>query len=149
MNRKNSSGAGLFMMEMILAVFFFILCASTCILVFVKADSMSRLARDTNNGVLAAESVAEVWKKEGTDGLDARFHARTEAGQTEIRWDKGWNAVEKESSAAYLGEMFWEMRDGLETARIVIRRADGRTELFSMTAARFLPGQGSLEDGIR
>lgn len=139
MNRKNSSGAGMFMMEMIVAVFFFILCASTCILVFVKADSMSRLAKDTNNGVLAAESVAEVWKEEGGDGLGARFHARTTAGRIQICWDQGWNAVEGEASAAYLGDMFWEERDGLETARIVIRRADGRTELFSMTAARYLP----------
>lgn len=142
MNRKNSSGAGMFMMEMIVAVFFFILCASTCILVFAKADSMSRFAKDTNNGVVAAESMAEVWKAEGTSGLDIRFHAQIDHDQARILWDREWNAVLDEMTAEYIGELSWEADGRLETAQILIRRADGKTELFSMTAARYLPDNG-------
>lgn len=78
-NRKNSSGAGLFLMEMIMAVFFFILCASTCIMVFVKADGMSRTARDINRSVVEAESIAEVWKLRGAEGLQAQFGAQPAA----------------------------------------------------------------------
>lgn len=74
MNRKQHSGV--FMMEMIMVVFFFILCASICILVFVRADRMSRQADDLNQGVLAAQSVAEVWKAEAFDGLKTRFQAQ-------------------------------------------------------------------------
>ena len=70
MRRKQHSG--IFMMEMIMVVFFFILCASICILVFVKADRMSRDAADLNQSVLIAQSVAEVWKLEGTEGLKQR-----------------------------------------------------------------------------
>lgn len=145
MNKKNSSGAGMFMLEMIAAVFFFILCAAICIRVFVKADSMSRLAKDTNNGVLAAESVAEVWKVKGPEGLSGRFHAQAGDGQVLLCWDREWNAVADAADAAYQGELSWSGEAGLETARIVIRRADGKgtgTELFDMTAARYVPDRG-------
>lgn len=142
MNKKNSSGAGMFMMEMIVAVFFFILCASTCILVFVKADSMSRLARDTNSGVLAAETVAEVWKAEGVDGLTARLHGQTEADQVTICWDREWHPVPGGAEAAFVGVLSWEAQDGLETAQIAVSRADGGTELFAMSAARYLGETG-------
>lgn len=73
MSRKQHSG--IFMMEMIMVVFFFILCASVCILVFVKGDRMSRDAADLNQSVLIAQSVAEVWKLEGPEGLKQRFGA--------------------------------------------------------------------------
>lgn len=39
MNRR--SGSGIFLMEMMVVVFFFMLCASTCILAFAKSDRMS------------------------------------------------------------------------------------------------------------
>ena len=74
MKNKRDSGTALFLMEMIAVVCFFILCASVCILVFVRANNLSRLARDTNQASLAAESVAEIWKAEAEDGLAARFH---------------------------------------------------------------------------
>lgn len=139
MNKKDGSGAGVFMMEMLMAVFFFILCASVCILVFVKADSMSRLARDTGSGVLAAESVAEVWKAEGVSGLSDRFQAKAEAGQVSIYWDKAWTAVSEETEAAFGGVLSWEAEAGLETAQIAVFCMDqSKRELFSMTAARYL-----------
>lgn len=140
MNKKNRSGAGLFMMEMTVAVFFFILCASTCILVFVKADTMSRLARDTNSGVMAAESMAEVWKTEGTDGLVVRLDAQADGKRVEVFWDKNWNTVSGEADAAYKGELVWEAQDGLENAQIMVSRMDGK-ELFSMTVSRYLRDQ--------
>ncbi len=145
MNKKNSSGAGIFMLEMIAAVFFFILCAAVCIRVFVKADSMSRLAKDTNNGVLAAESVAEVWKAKGPEGLSGRFHAQPWEARALLCWDWEWTAVADAADAVYQGELAWTGEAGLETARIVIRRADEKgagTELFDMTAARYVPDRG-------
>ncbi len=70
MSRKQHSG--IFMMEMIIVVFFFILCSSVCILVFVKGDRMSRDAADLNQSVLIAQSVAEVWAG-GTGGAETAF----------------------------------------------------------------------------
>ena len=59
--KKSGLGTSVFMMEMIVVVFFFSLCAAVCILLFVKADHMSRLAADTNQAVTKAESIAEIF----------------------------------------------------------------------------------------
>ena len=73
MRNRSDSGTAVFLMEMIAVVGFFILCASVCILAFVKANSLSCLAKDTNYASLAAESVAEIWKAEDEEGLEIRF----------------------------------------------------------------------------
>ena len=62
MNSRKGSSSGIFLMEMIMVCGFFLLCAAVCIRVFIQADSMSRLAREMNQAVLAAESVADRWK---------------------------------------------------------------------------------------
>ena len=49
-------------MEMLVVVGFFIICASICVLVFVKADYISKDARDINQAVLKAQSLAEELK---------------------------------------------------------------------------------------
>lgn len=49
-------------MEMLVVVGFFIICASICVLVFVKADNISKDARDINQAVLKAQSLAEELK---------------------------------------------------------------------------------------
>lgn len=107
MNRKSGSGSGIFLMEMIVAVFFFMICASTCILAFAKSDRMSRLATERDQAVSAAQTVAEVWKAEGTEGLMERMDAyRIPAGLTtrsgnvtreggyRIYWDENWQCVD-------------------------------------------------------
>lgn len=67
------SGSGLFLMEMIVVVFFFVICASQCILAFATSERMSRQGRDLNQAVTMAESIVEVWKAEGEDGLTERL----------------------------------------------------------------------------
>ncbi|ADL03906.1 hypothetical protein Closa_1303 [[Clostridium] saccharolyticum WM1] len=97
MNRKHPSGV--FMMEMIAVVFFFIVCAAICIKTFVKADFMSRGAAELNQGVLIAQSVAEVWKGEGTAGLEKRFQAKEQELGTDsyaMGLDRAGNPCEKE-----------------------------------------------------
>ena len=73
LNGKGGSGSGLFLMEMIVVVFFFVLCASQCILAFATSERMSRQGRNLNQAVTMAESIVEVWKAEGVDGLTGRL----------------------------------------------------------------------------
>lgn len=99
MNRKHPSGV--FMMEMIAVVFFFILCAGICIKTFVKADLISREAADLNQGVLIAQSVAEIWKAEGPEGLEIRFRSYGQEDGLDgyaMGFDKSGNSCEKEKA---------------------------------------------------
>lgn len=143
MNRKNGSGSGIFLMEMIAAVFFFMIAASVCILAFAKADRQSRLASDRNQAVSAAQSVAEVWKLEGTDGLVGRMYAYeipagsmarsgipTAEGMYRIYWDADWQCVDAWAETGwvdfkYTGHIYeQESEDGMKTLGIHIQEGE-------------------------
>ena len=59
MSRNRGSGSGPFLMEMVIAAGFFMLCVAVCVSAFVMADHLSRVGQDVNHGVLAAESLVE------------------------------------------------------------------------------------------
>ena len=156
MNRKSSSG--LFLMEMIVAVFFFMLCASTCILAFAKSDHMSRLAKDSNNAVSAAQTVVEIWKAEDMEGLTKRMEMYpygTGDPQTlyGIYWDKNWKPVPEEYAGkmevTYYGTLRLSGGDGeLEQMEVVIgyyadlmRSSAPGNPLFTLEASRYVLGQ--------
>lgn len=156
MNRKSSSG--LFLMEMIVAVFFFMLCASTCILAFARSDHMSRLAKDSNNAVSAAQSVVEIWKAENIEGLQARMKLHpygTGTPQTlyGIYWDRDWNPLgeeaEKQGTAVYYGSFqlsggYGELEQGKVTIGYytdLMRSSSPGEPLFELEASRYVPGE--------
>ena len=64
MSRNRGSGSGPFLMEMVIAAGFFMLCVAVCVSDFVMADHLSRVGQDVNHGVLAAESLVERVKLE-------------------------------------------------------------------------------------
>lgn len=134
MNRKQHSGV--FMMEMIMVVFFFILCASICILVFVRADRMSRQADDLNQGVLAAQSVAEVWKAESLTGLEKRFLAQMdEDGESLVMgFGKDGNTVAAEDAVyvVTLQQSEADENNMLQSATIVVSRDGGQVYTLSV-----------------
>ena len=141
MSKKRETPSGMFMMEMIMVVFFFILCASTCILVFVKANNMSRHAKDLNQSVLMAESIAEVWKAEGEDGLTGRLGARAHAGGGEkqygMYWDREWNPLPEKGDAAYLADITVSDRNRMSYAEVVISRAEDNSEVFRLETQKY------------
>ena len=158
MNRKSGSGAGVFLMEMIFVVFFFMICASTCILAFAKSDRMSRLASDRNRAVSAAQSVAEIWKLEGMDGLMERMYAHevpdgaAPAGSSavsgnhrQVCWDKNWKCIDAQTEnrtpdLKYIADLS-ESVDGEGMRKLWIcvgeSEADGTPALFELEVSRY------------
>lgn len=129
MNRKHHSGV--FMMEMIAVVFFFILCAGICIQTFVRADSMSRRASDINQSVLIAQSVAEIFKAEGTEGLKERMRAEEkEPGRFYMSFDR--NGSPDHEDAEVFTAWFLVTRPG-NGEITVSRNGDG---LFKLSVKR-------------
>ena len=127
MNRRSGSGSGIFLMEMMVVVFFFMLCASTCILAFAKSDRMSRLAWERDHAVSAAQSVAEVGKLSG-DGKQDRY------------WNADWEETQDPAAAVYTGVLTESVQDtGMQNLQIVIREAGERgEELFVLEAAKYV-----------
>ena len=130
MNKRSGSGSGIFLMEMMVGVFFFMLCASTCILAFAKSDRMSRLAWERDHAVSAAQSVAEVWK----------LSEEQQEGEQSLYWNADWEETENQSEAVYTGSLTETSKeDGIQNLQIVIREAgeDGE-ELFALDAVKYV-----------
>ena len=130
MNKRSGSGSGIFLMEMMVVVFFFMLCASTCILAFAKSDRMSRLAWERDHAVSAAQSVAEVWK----------LSEEQQEGEQSLYWNADWEETENQSEAVYTGSLTETSKeDGIQNLQIVIREAgeDGE-ELFVLETAKYV-----------
>ncbi len=136
MESKRDSGTAMFLMEIIAVVCFFILCAGICILAFVKANHLSRLAKDVNYASLAAESVAEVWKAQDMEGLERQFFMSMEGETGVICWDNQWNPVEDEKTADFSAQIDLAGDGSVEEARIRIRRLQDGTELFELSARK-------------
>lgn len=129
MNSRKRSGSGIFLMEMIMVCGFFLLCAAVCIQVFMRSDAMSRLAREKNQAVLAAESLADTWKAEGIKGLstlEGRPLADGEVAYT-LFLDKDWRVAGDSSESAYFTA---ELTLGEEAA------APGKMEYLNLVLKR-------------
>lgn len=120
MNKRQRLSTGSFLLELMIVICFFMVCASICILAFAKADHLSCLAADRDRAVLAAESIAEVWKLEGLEGAEAL--------QEELKTEMPGLQVE-----------FRVCSDGagLETAYIQVVRESDQKELFLLEAGRY------------
>ena len=153
MNKKNGSGSGMFMLEMIMAVFFFLLCSGICVMAFVKADRMSHLAQDTNQAVMIAESMAETWKVGGKELLEEKTGAiSSKSEETEkdedsqssvctVYLDQKGDQAAAESDVFFMGILSQKENNGLETAEITVIRQRDQKQLFTMTIARYVPEQ--------
>lgn len=97
MNKKNRSGSGPFLMEMLIVAGFFAVCASIFVLAFAKADALSRQARNLNQAVLQAQSITEEVKA-GTLSMSP--------GEEKILavWDSKWNRYPDETVLKQAGE---------------------------------------------
>lgn len=153
MNKKNGSGSGMFMLEMIMAVFFFLLCSGICVMAFVKADRMSHLAQDTNQAVMIAESMAETWKVGGKELLEEKTGAiSSKSEETEkdedsqssvctVYLDQKGEQAAAESDVFFMGILSQKEKNGLETVEITVIRQRDQKQLFTMATARYVPEQ--------
>lgn len=121
MNSKSGSGSGLFLMEMIMVVFFFILCASTCILVFVRSNNMSKLAKNMNQGVLQSESIAECWKSGGEEAILSVMNGQKDGeGRYSFYWDQEWDAADEISQAAFQATLSVTEEQGMTKGTVTV-----------------------------
>lgn len=82
---NNRSRARLLLVELILDLVIFALCAAVCVALLVRARSMSRESTELTQAVYLAQTAAETWRSHGdgadrtVDGYQVR-HTRTGGG---------------------------------------------------------------------
>jgi hypothetical protein len=134
MNRKSHSGV--FLMEMIGVVFFFLLCAGICTRIFTKADLISREAADLNRAVLIAQSSGEVYKERGMEGLKETFSLQKEekADSYLMKFDKNGESITN-GQAVFTAEAELQEED-----EIVLAIKKGEKVLYNLTIKRHEKG---------
>ena len=139
MSKKSGSGSGPFLMEMLVVVGFFIICASICVMVLAKADSMSRRARDMNQAALKAQSLAEsmkagqepAWSSEAPEEASLVLPEGLKEGQ-ELRylyWDRSWEETGSLEDWEYAGIFCEETQDHMREGTIwILCRGSGESQ---------------------
>ncbi len=125
MYTKTTSKSALFLMELILAIFFFSLASAVCIQLFVKAHIIGASTTNKNHAILWAQNIAEAYT-----GTDANFDATVSAlNATSVGdqsfclfFDSGWNPASSEE-AAFVASVTTESIDNMSTAKITLTDA--------------------------
>jgi hypothetical protein len=131
MNRKSHSGV--FLMEMIGVVFFFLLCAGICTRIFIKADLISREAADLNRAVLIAQSSGEVYKERGNEGLKEIFslqEGEAKADSYLMKFDKNGESITS-GQAVFTAEADFQEKD-----EMILAIKKGEKVLYNLTIKR-------------
>lgn len=139
MSKRKGSGSMVFLMEMMMVVFFFIICASICISVFVKADQISKRAYDLNQAVLTAQSIAETVKVQGAEaGLRTLGGTWEEGAYGLCFYTSDWESRQEGADAAYRAEISFAESEGfMQTGDIAIRECRTDELLFSLTSKTY------------
>lgn len=130
--RVRPTKSGLFMIELLIAVGVFTLCAAVCVGLFVRAEVMSRESADLTRMTTEARNIVECWKAAGGDLERAAelCGATVEQGTLVLRFDERWERVDAVGGAAFFALLEPAGADGWVSASLrVVSGDDGETLL--------------------
>ena len=137
---NNRSRSALFLMEQLIVIAVFAICASACVKIFVNSYSTAVNTKDINNALLIAESGAECFKAVGgdvfeiADVLSGSVMDGTDA--VEVYYNKEYRVC-PEDSAVYVMRLDGRYAEDLEALKfgdISVRKITGE-EIIAFTAA--------------
>jgi len=131
------SRATLFLIEKLIVITVFALCAAACVEIFTEAFIAADDTRNMNNALIAAKNGAERYKAnsdllETAQALGGR-HNNAGCESVEVYYDKDWLAS-SESDAAFVMRLSRVDGEPLYICRLSVERIDGE-EILSFTAA--------------
>lgn len=96
--RQKSNGTHLILMELMMVLFFFAICGSILLQVFVKAHNISAKAREmteTKNHVTQAAELIEAGAYDIKDFQEYFTQIDGKAGDYQCYYDQDWNEIKK------------------------------------------------------
>lgn len=140
MYAKTTSKSALFLMELILAIFFFSLASAVCIQLFVKAHLIGASTTNKNHSILWAQNIAEVYTGTGAD-FNATVSALNATPVSDrsfcLYFDSDWNPASPES-AAFIASVTTQSIDNMSTAKITLTDASNDT-IYQLSVSRHQP----------
>lgn len=135
---NNRSRTVLFLMEILVVIVIFAVCAAACVKIFTEAYITANNARDLNSALLAAKSSAESYKAVSGD-LSAWSsitggHISTDETAF-IFYDKEWKSCD-ESKAAYILRLTCSKTNNLLSGNVAVCGIAGEEIVSLEVAAR-------------
>ena len=136
---NNRSRSTLFLIEQLIVIAVFALCAAACARILTAAYFSARDARDLSNALHNAESCAETFKATGGEigkAIDILGGVKGGAAGV-VYYDSNWHICGKDNADYWLAlEPVWliSQSDRLLTGEITVYRIDG-DELVTLTVA--------------
>ena len=127
--KKNQTSYA-FLMEMLWVCGFFALSACLFVLVFLKADQLSRRAENLNHAVLLTQN-----------SLESRFADFEQTASDERFYDRHWNLVDEEAQAAFILTVSSATKEGLLTVTAAVTERQGEL-LYQLEGARSTESAG-------
>ncbi len=129
MNKSRSVKSSLFLMELIIAIFFFALCAAICLRIFALAYTMNQSSRNLDQAVYKAESIAEIYKSTGGNLAETAViyggSGVVTVKSLRISFDKEWKPVLQGKDVSFELELAIDEVPFLKSGWITLIKKDG------------------------
>ena len=135
--RIRPTRSGLFMIELLIAVGVFTLCAAVCVGLFVRAEVMSRESADLTRMTTEARNVVECWKAVGGDFEKAAQLCGGGGGTSAltVQYDADWNRIPYQSpenpNAVYQIHLAGQSEGGYVSADLWVAKVGEPAELLN------------------
>lgn len=146
-NIKTRSKSSLFLMELIVVLMFFSLCAAICMKVFAVSKVKTDYANDLSHASFAVETAAEVYKdKKGDVNSVAEFFggAKTEDSTVTVYYDREWNIVPSAQESEYEMTLVSDSTGLLNEAVITVTETGKDESIFDIATAVV----GDIKEGV-
>lgn len=124
--QQTSRKSSLFLMELIIVLFFFALCAAVCVNMFAKANLINQQSYELNKSIIAAQNAAQCFKAadSNTEKLADLLSGAADVNVVKIGYDKNWQNTEIENAVYIMNIVINKNNGNLSKAKITVTKAD-------------------------
>lgn len=144
-NRFRKSKTSLFLMELIITIMFFSVCAAVCLQLFVKTHLLGKDTMELNHAVAEAQCFAEIMR--GTDGsiqkITALYPDAVSDGESffEVYYDEQFIKCDY-SNAAYIADVTLSPDGYIQNMTVRIVRMSDNKEIYTLNATKYMTDKG-------
>lgn len=128
MRKRMSGRTGLFLLELIISIFFFIIASAVCIQLFVKAHVLDRENRELSEAVKLVTNTSEQYYADACGSMERYYNQEfEECSQAEAAYILRVLEVEEERDCHGI----------LYTASVSLRAADMTTPIYAISLTKY------------
>jgi len=138
----NRSKSTLFLIEQLIVIAVFAICAAACISILTAAYFNASDSSAASHAILRAESAAEVFKATGGDGntvaevLSGTYNTRSGHSTVTVHYDNDWQLSHEVYASYMLSITYYATAESIIEAELTVERITGEELVSFPLAAR-------------